>query len=273
MKTVVFLLFILGIVDLAFSFQLDFPLIPDDIHWAGKTCAYELKPTPEQRLKWRTFDIRNSDDLTKCYVKCVLKYTSLYDPTTKIISRKAMKSQFIGRGLKDPSNLELLDGPTNGTCEDVFGKLEPFAIANMANFKKAFWVYPDGGDAKKWYEDNRGRVKEFGEKASDFCSKKYINKNCKKVDCAYQHYRLVDSAHRIITERNWNVYKINQDNLKKCQEEAAKIDQGSKKCMYAETLKKCMEKENKEEWEQFVKFLDDVSASYEYPEDPETSTG
>ncbi|GAB0099012.1 hypothetical protein DMENIID0001_148310 [Sergentomyia squamirostris] len=53
MKTVVFLLFIFGIVNLAVSFQSNFPLNPDDIRWASQTCAYELKPTPEEKQNWK----------------------------------------------------------------------------------------------------------------------------------------------------------------------------------------------------------------------------
>ncbi|GAB0098574.1 hypothetical protein DMENIID0001_143250 [Sergentomyia squamirostris] len=237
MKTVL-LFFILGIADLAFSFHLDFPLDPDDVRWTGKTCAYELKATPEHKLKWKTYDLQNPDDLTKCFVKCASEYTGIYDPTTKTISKEALKKQFKGRGLGDPEKLELLDGATDGTCAGVFDKLTPFVIANVENYKNAFYADKDRVDAKKWYADNHGKVKDFGQKASVFCGKKYSDDECGKVNCAYQYYRLVDDANNIITDRKWDAYNININNLKKCQKEAAQLNPSANdKCIYDLTTK------------------------------------
>ncbi|GAB0098575.1 hypothetical protein DMENIID0001_143260 [Sergentomyia squamirostris] len=267
---IVLLFFILGIADLAFSFHLDFPLDPDDVLWAGETCAYELKVTPVHKQKWNNYDLQNPDDMTKCFVKCGSEYTGIYDPTTKTISKEALKKQFKGRGLGEPEKLEVLDGATDGTCAGVFDKLTPFVIANignMENYKKAFWADNDLVDAKKWYADNYGKVKGFDQKASVFCGKKYSDDECGKVNCAYQYYRLVDDANNIITDRKWDAYNINQDNLKECQKEAAQIEPSAdNKCKVSEALKTCMEKKDKNEWGNFEKFLDDVSAKNEYPD-------
>ncbi|GAB0099007.1 hypothetical protein DMENIID0001_148260 [Sergentomyia squamirostris] len=233
------------------------PLNPDDTRWASKTCSAELNPSEDLYQKWRHWDL-TPNKLTMCFVKCVWKYSGLYDDSTNTIKIDSLKEQFKARGVPEPSDLRGLDGATTGTCEAVYMKSIFFLNNNKAAVIKAFW--DNKAEAIEWYSKHKDLVKPYGTKASDFC-KKYRG-NC-RIDCNYRYYRLVDIHHKVITERKLNFLdEIPQDKLKECKALAEK----KSNCDVAATLKDCMQKWDKVKWKRLQKFLNIASATLDYKE-------
>nr|QHO60663.1 D7-related protein [Sergentomyia schwetzi] len=258
LQFVVFLLTWSRIANVAFSFYVENPVDFDEAHWAGKTCAYELKPSDELRLKWRDFQLENGNNVTKCYVKCSLHYTGMYNSNTKTINTTAIKEQFVGLGYPIPKGLETLKVSTDGSCSDIYDKTIALITRNKKDFRRVFWSIES--DVKEWYQKMGNKIKPFGMKPSQYCKEKFTSNRCKRLDCMYRYYRLIDRAHKTITDRNMDPYEIDQDKLRDCQMEA---DQKAG-CMVSRVLKKCMEAEDKATWSKLIDFLDNVSAKYEY---------
>ncbi|GAB0099011.1 hypothetical protein DMENIID0001_148300 [Sergentomyia squamirostris] len=241
MKNVVFLLVLIGIINVSLSMR--YPRDPDQIQWANRTCFHEN---------------RQGSDVF-CFAKCYWLYMGLFDTKQSIINVNAVKIQFQKRNLQVPNDIHFISKSSENFCDKLHKMTADFMENNWDQFQRAFYAHKEDVDA--WYQENKGEVKAMDQTASDFCKNK--EGDC-RIDCQYYYYRLVTEDQQIWFKRVLKVPGISAQQLHECRWKAYKEAKG---CAVAATLKNCLEGVNKNAWNAAEEYLDKAYSTCHYEKD------
>ncbi|GAB0099010.1 hypothetical protein DMENIID0001_148290 [Sergentomyia squamirostris] len=225
-------------------FTTKYPRDADQMSWAIKTCVYELN----QKLEDKVQDF--------CFHKCFWQYSGFYDENRKEIKVNEVRQQFIDRAVEIPKNIDSLKEATGDDCSVIREMSLKVILDDTELFIKAF--YGNAEDIVKWYQDNAGNVKAYGQLASEFCNKKF-QEDC-KVNCQYYYYRIIDEDYKFLNYRKLEVPGISEDQVSDCR----KRTENFSTCSIAQNFKACLENVNKAAWNEVEEYLDKVSAMYDY---------